>query len=162
VAGQKKFSSMFNELFDDQSRRPGSLRTEDHALFKQIQAVTADHQSLMKQARLVEKQLNASNLQLPEAEFKQDRGGFKDLLARSVLYGVALVERILAPKLKSRSLLDQPAASKVDQLAKDLFNGSHEFLEGETWGYVADAQVNHFTVMAAMAALGEEANYNTI
>jgi len=151
---------MFKELFDDRSKRLGSLRKEDHALFKQTQAVTADHQSLMKQANLVEKQLGASNLQLPEAEFKQDRGGFKDLLARSVSYGVALVEQILAPKLKSNSLPDQPATSKVDQLAKDLFDGSHKPLDRETWGYVADVQVNYFTVMAAMAAPEEVASYN--
>ncbi|KAI0392670.1 hypothetical protein F5Y17DRAFT_343491 [Xylariaceae sp. FL0594] len=158
-AGQQKFASMFKVLFGKHDRQLCTLCKEDHPLFQQVQDFSADHHSLLKQASLIEKQLGTNNLRLPEVDFNQDRSGFRDVLARSVAYGVALVERILAPKLKLNTILDQPATSKADQLAKEILDGNQGFLEGESWGYVADAQVNHFRAVAAMAAPEDEADF---
>ncbi|KAI1816401.1 hypothetical protein GGS20DRAFT_538096 [Poronia punctata] len=151
VEGANKLAVIFKEVFDDKDRQSRPVRQEEHILYKQMRSITADYQSLMKQYNSVEEQLSANKLQLPEVNFEQDRLDFKELLVRSVSHGVALVERILAPKLRPSTIFEQPTTNKLDEVAKKLFDGSQEVFGGETWGHIAETQVKYFTAMAATA-----------
>jgi hypothetical protein len=112
-----------------------------------------DHQSLMKQFKLVEEQLEADKLELPATRWKQDMEDFTDLLSCSGQYGETLVEGVLAPKSGGPLVIHQPPAGENERVARKLFNDSRKMLDGETWGHVAEDQVNWFSALARTVVL---------
>ncbi|KAI1175727.1 hypothetical protein F4777DRAFT_549044 [Nemania sp. FL0916] len=148
----RQIPQQFSESGDGQLR---TLRKENHPLFKQIQANQEDHESLLKQIELVEEQLNANKLELPEAKWNQDKKDITEILGCGSRYGEALVGNVLVPSFTPSSVFGQPAAVEKDRIARELFKGNREALDGETWGHVAEEQLKQFSAIARTMQLGE-------
>ncbi|KAI0113724.1 hypothetical protein GGR51DRAFT_506386 [Nemania sp. FL0031] len=163
VKGQEKLVTIFKNLSqqfpDGQGGLDGRLnipRKEDHPLFKLIQDNQEDHQSVLKQFKLVEAELDADKLELPEAQWKQDRQEIKELLNCSGRYGEALIGSVLAPESAPGPPIDQSDGDKKDRRIKELFSDTQELFDGETWGQVAQTQLKHFSAIAGTLQLEDE------
>ncbi|KAI1150454.1 hypothetical protein F4825DRAFT_13458 [Nemania diffusa] len=158
--GQEKIATIFKQLSqqfpDGRDGRFSTLRKEDHPLFNLARVTKEDHQSLLKQFKLVEEQLDADKLELPMAQWKQDKQDIREFLGHSGRYGEALVGSLLAPESPASPVFDQANASEEGQFAKELFKDSRELMGGETWGQVAEDQLKHFSAIARMVQLEEE------
>ncbi|KAI0445605.1 hypothetical protein F4803DRAFT_139913 [Xylaria telfairii] len=153
--GQEKSAAVFKELSqqlsDGQAGQLGLFRKEDHPLFKQALVNTENYQSLTKQFKLVEERLKTDKLELPAAKWKQDYQEIREFLTSSGVYGETLIGSVLVPESAANPIINQPNTSEKDQFVKELFKDSHEVLHEETWGQVAEEQLNHFSAMARMA-----------
>ncbi|KAH8167010.1 hypothetical protein CIB48_g1243 [Xylaria polymorpha] len=152
--GQEKSATVFKELSQQlsggQAGQLGLLRKEDHPLFKQALVNTEGYQSLMKQFKLVEEQLKTNKLELPAAKWKQDYQEIREFLTSSGVYGETLIGSVLVPESAANPVLNQPNTGEKDQFVKELFKDNQKVLHGETWGQVAEEQLNHFSAMARM------------
>lgn len=153
--GEETYSNAFKrisrQLPDGQNGRLSVLQKEDHPLFKQSQVNAEAYQSIMKQFKLVEEQLSADRLETPLARWKQDKQEIKELLDCSGKHGEALLGSLLAPDPNAIPIVDQPSAYKESRVAEELFRGSREVLQGETWGRVAENQIKQLSAIARTA-----------
>ncbi|KAI8634122.1 hypothetical protein F5Y19DRAFT_200310 [Xylariaceae sp. FL1651] len=156
---QGKFAAVFKQLCStiantQQPPANGRMtqqdipRKEDHPLFKQVQAIMEDYQSLMKQFQIMEEQLKDNQIDLPVTRWKKDKHDMKDLLASGGQHGEKIVESILAPHSVPLADTDQPGTSENEQIARELFKDSYTVLEGETWGHIAEDQVSRWVAIA--------------
>lgn len=104
----------------------------------------------MKQFKLVEEQLKTNKLELPAAKWKQDYQEIREFLTSSGVYGETLIGSVLVPESAANPVLNQPNTGEKDQFVKELFKDNQKVLHGETWGQVAEEQLNHFSAMARM------------
>ncbi|KAI0552712.1 hypothetical protein F4679DRAFT_46236 [Xylaria curta] len=125
-----------------------NLHKEDHHLFKEAQAHTEIYQSMVKQFDLLEEQLKADKIELPVAEWEQDKERIRDFLTRSGKYGETLIGNVLVPESAANPAVDLQNADEKDQFIKEEFKDWQKVLEGETWGQVAEEQLKHFSAMA--------------
>ncbi|KAJ8121924.1 hypothetical protein O1611_g9975 [Lasiodiplodia mahajangana] len=156
---QEKLGVIFKHLsqqFLDGDGQSSIPRKEDHPLFKLMEDNKEDHQSVLKQFKLVEEELDANELELPEAQWKQDRQEIRDLLNCSGRYGEALIGSVLAPESAPSPTMDQSNGDEKDERIKELFSDTRELVDGETWGHVAETQLKYFAAIASTLQLEEE------
>ncbi|KAI0426063.1 hypothetical protein F5Y09DRAFT_351635 [Xylaria sp. FL1042] len=160
VKDQEKYSAMMYQLShklpDRNHGQLCALRKEDHPLFQKAQAQREDFNSLLKHFETMEEQLKSDKLELPVATWKQDKQDMKELLAYGGRYGEALLGGALAPELAASPEIDLPGTSEKDQLVKELFKDGRNVLDEETWGHLAEDQLEQLSAIARRLPAEEE------
>ncbi|KAL7624335.1 hypothetical protein AAE478_005897 [Parahypoxylon ruwenzoriense] len=121
---------------------------ENHALFKDAQAIISGSYSLLTQFKEVDERLKTYKLESPTERWKKDRQDMRELLACGRDYGEKLVEDKLAPNTHPSPLPDRYKASERGNMTSRLFKDSHRASDKDSWGTVAADQAKRLTAVA--------------
>lgn len=118
---------------------------EDHVLYQDAQSLLSQSSAMLREFKGIDERLKNYKVDLPVAEWKQDKRQMKNLVANGRQEAEEIIERLLIPNSLPTPKTDKHGVADMQDLK--FFEKSHKALKDDNWGATAAEQATQLAAI---------------